>query len=167
MELKVSITTQGKIFDGKGPEIVQRNLEDFLYEATMFLEAEVKKGTPTGVFGASGGLLSTIHGEVVEKGSPTVKGIVGHQSIYGDVIEMGRRAGKAWPPEGVLLRWIEMKMGVDAVQAKRLEFVIRRKIGQKGFPGAHMFQNAFERGWPKLVTMADKKGFDIAKELNS
>jgi len=167
MELKVSITTKGKIFEGKAPEIVQDQLAAAMYEATSFLEREVKKRTPQGVFGGAGGLLSTIHGEVVGKGTPVIKGIVAHGSAYGDVIEKGRRAGKTWPPEGALLRWIEVKMGLPEETAKRLEFVIRRKIGQKGFPGAHMFENALQEGWPKLKDMFDRAGFEIARELNS
>jgi hypothetical protein len=166
MDLKVSISTKGKIFEGKAPEIIRQELVDVMYEATSFLETEVKKYTPTGVYGAKGGLISTIYGEVLEKGSPIVKGIVGHQSVYGDVIEKGRRAGKTWPPEGALLRWIELKMGVPEEQAKRLEFVVRRKIGQKGFPGAAMFETAFKRGWPKLKKMFDDAGFKIARKLN-
>ncbi len=165
MELKVSITTKGKIFEGKGPEIVRDALEDTMYEATQFLEEEVKKRTPLGVSKAKGGLVSTIHGEVISKGEPIVKGIVGHQSLYGDVIEKGRRAGK-WPPEGVLLRWIEVKLGVPEAQAKRLEFIIRRKIGQKGFPGAHMFENALDEGWPKLKEIFDRGGFEISRQLS-
>jgi len=166
MELKVSITTKGAIFEGKAPEIVQKALGDVMYEATTFLEREVKKLTPVGVFGASGGLVSTIHGEVEGKGTPLVKGIVASSSVYGEVIEKGRRAGKTWPPEGALLRWIEMKMGVPEEQAKRLEFVIRRKIGQKGFPGAAMFETALKQGWPRLNKIFDNAGFKIAKALN-
>lgn len=166
MDLKVSITTKGKIFDAKGPQIVRDALEDTMYEATQFLEREVKQRTPIGVFGAKGGLASTIHGEVIAKGESLVKGIVGHQSAHGDVIEKGRTAGKTWPPEGVLLRWIELKMGVSGEQAKRLEFVIRRKIGQKGFPGAHMFEKALDEGWPKLKEIFDRGGFEITRNLN-
>ena len=166
MELKISVQTKGKIFEGRAPEIIRQQLIDVMYEATSFLEGEVKKHTPSGVYGAKGGLISTIYGEVIEKGSPMVKGIVGHQSVYGDVIEKGRRAGKTWPPEGVLLRWIEMKMGLDTVQAKRLEFVIRRKIGQKGFPGAQMFEKTLDEGWPKLKEIFDRSGFEITRKLN-
>jgi len=166
MELKVSVTQKGKVFEGKAPEIVHGALTDVMYEATSFLEREIKKLTPTGVFGASGGLVSTIYGEVQGKGSPIVKGIVATSSPYGEVIEKGRRAGKTWPPEGALLRWIEVKMGVDEVQAKRLEFVIRRKIGQKGFPGVHMFENALTKGWPVLKAMFDRAGFKITKQIN-
>ncbi len=166
MELKISVSAKGKIFEGKGPEIMHDALTNAMYEATSFLEAEVKKYTPVGVYGAKGGLLSTIYGEVVEQGTPVVKGIVGTQSPYGEVIEKGRRAGKTWPPEGALLRWIEVKMGVPEEMAKRLEFVIRRKIGQKGFPGAHMFDTAIRRGWPKLKKIFDDAGFRIAKGLS-
>src|SRR5512139_1365952 len=144
MELKVSVTTKGKMFEPQAVDVMHEALERAMYEATSFLEAEVKKRTPIGVFGASGGLVSTIYGEVVDVGTPVIKGIVAHQSVYGDVIEKGRRAGKTWPPEGALLRWIELKTGVPEEQAKRLEFVIRRKIGQKGFPGAHMFERALK-----------------------
>lgn len=166
MDLKVSITAKGKIFEGKAPEVMQKRLEDVLYEATQFLEREVKKRTPIGVYGAGGGLVSTIYGEVIGKGTSVMKGIVGTQSPYGEVIEKGRRAGKAWPPEGVLLRWIEKKIGIDASQAKGLEFAIRRKIGKKGFPGVYMFEKAFKENYSKLERMFDRAGFDIARELS-
>jgi hypothetical protein len=168
MELKVSVTTKGKIFEGKAPEIIREQLTSAMYEATSFLEREVKKRTPTGVYGAKGGLVSTIHGEVLGKGTPMIKGIVGHgKGTYGDVLEKGRRAGKTWPPEGALLRWIEVKMGLDTVQAKRLEFIIRRKIGKKGFPGAQMFEKALDENMGKLTEIFDKAGFEITRELNA
>lgn len=166
MELKVSVTQKGKIFEGKAPEIIKQNLTGAMYEATSFLEKEVKRRTPVGVFGAQGGLLSTIHGEVIGKGTPIMKGIVGHQSKYGDVIEKGRSAGKTWPPEGTLLRWIEMKLGVEGAEARRLEFIIRRKIGKKGFPGRFMFEESLKQGWPVLQKIFDHYGFEIARELN-
>jgi hypothetical protein len=166
MELKVSVKTKGKIFEGKAPEIIHDALADAMYEATSFLEAEVKKRTPIGVGGAKGGLMSTIHGEPIEKGVPVIKGVIATSSRYGEVIEKGRRAGKTWPPEGELVRWIEVKMGLPEEMAKRLEFVIRRKIGQKGFPGVHMFENALKEGWPTLKKIFDGAGFEIARELN-
>lgn len=129
-----------------------------MYEATSFLEGEVKKNTPIGVSGAKGGLRSTIYEEVIEKGTPLIKGIVDTQSPYGEVIEKGRRAGKTWPPEGALLRWIEIKMGVPEEMAKRLEFVIRRKIGQKGFPGRPCLKKHLNKAGPNLrrsLTMQD------------
>lgn len=165
MELKVSITQKGKIFEGKAPEVIQKKLDSAMTLAVLLLEGEVKLRTPEGVYGAKGGLQGSIHGEVQGKGTPIVKGVVATQSKYGEVIEKGRRAGKAWPPEGALLRWIEVKFGVSEKVAKRIEFPIRAKIGKKGFPGAHMFEKGLDKNWPKVQKMFDDAGFEIAREL--
>jgi hypothetical protein len=166
MELKVSITRKGGVFDGKTEEVIREELLGAMYEATMFLERKVKSGTPQGVYGAKGGLLSTIHGEVIDRGVGIIRGIVGHQSAYGDVIEKGRTAGKAMPPEGSLIRWIQVKLGMSETEAKGIEYVIRRKIALRGFEGAQMFQKAFEEGMPTLTNIFDKRGFNIARRLN-
>jgi len=168
MELKATVTANGKIFNGKAPEIIRTELIGVMYDATQYLEREIKKETPTGVYGAQGGLLSGIHGEVIHKGSTVVKGVVMTAAThpYGVVIEKGRRAGKAWPPEGALLRWIELKMGVDAVQAKRLEFVVRRKIGRKGFPGKQMFEKTWDNKFPVIQRMFETAGFNIVRKIN-
>ncbi len=167
MELKVSMKKKGPIFEGKTAKIVNKDLTAAMYEATQLLEREVKKRTPAGVMGAQAGLRSGIHGEVTGKGTPRVKGIVAaHASHkYAEVIEKGRRANKAWPPEGVLLRWIQVKFGESAETAQRLEFVIRRKIGRKGFPGVHMFENALNENWTKIKKIFDKAGYKIARDL--
>lgn len=160
------VSEKGAFFEGKATEIIQREMSSAMYEATAFLESEVKEGTPQGVFGDQGGLLSTIHGEVIEKGETIVKGIVAHQSAYGDVVEKGRDPGKSWPPEGALLRWIEVQLDVGERAAKNLEFVIRRKIGQKGTKGAHMFENALKENWNRVAEIFDRHGFEIAKKIN-
>ncbi len=160
MEIKIGVEKKGKMFEGKAPEIVQEALTTVMYGGVSFLEREVKLRTPIGVFGATGGL------EVQGRGTPVVRGIVGHQSPYGDVVELGRTAGKTWPPEGALLRWIEVKLGVSEAVSKKLEFVIRRKIGRKGFPGAHMFEQAIKQGWPRLKQIFDDAGFKISKRLS-
>jgi len=166
MDIKVSISARGAIFDGKSETIMLDAITAAMYEATSFIEREVKKRTPVGVSGARGGLIASIHGEV-QRGTRYVKGIVGHQSTYGDVVELGRRPGKTWPPEGSLIKWIQVKLGVDAVKAKKLEFVIRRKIGQKGIPGVFMFRNALDENWPKLEAMFQKYGFIITRAFNA
>ena len=166
MELKIVIEKKGKLFEGKAPDIIAEELTSAMYEATGFLEEMVKAGTPRGVFGEQGGLASTIFGEVVEKGTPAVKGLVGHQSKYGEVIEKGRTAGKTWPPEGSLVRWMQVKLGMDEKTAQKMEFVVRRKIGKKGFTGAHMFDNAIVKGWSTLEKIFNERGFNIARRLD-
>ena len=166
MNIRATITAKGGIYDGKAPQVVRNELTAVMYEATQYLEREIKKETPVGVSGAKGGLLSSVHGEVIQKGAAIIRGVVATQSPYGEVIEKGRRAGKRWPPEGALLRWIELKMGVDGARAKRLEFVIRRKIGKKGFLGQRMFEATWDKKFPVIQRMFAMAGFDIARKVN-
>ena len=170
---KVDVTQSGAAFGNRAPDIIKQGLVAAMMEAVALLERSVKMKTPTGVFGAQGGLLAGIHGEVVNVGGAGVKGLVGHQSPYGDVIELGRRPGQKWPPAGVLLRWIEKKItqweggkwkGRES-SAAGLEFVIRRKIGVKGFEGAKMFEKALAENWPKIEEIFGRAGFDISRQL--
>ncbi len=163
MENKIVVS--GPIFDGSAPGIINQGLIAAMYEATMLLERKVKERTPVGVGGAKGGLLSTIHSEV-QKGGSVVKGIVATSSKYGEVREKGRTPGKKWPPEGTLIRWIELKLGKHGSEAKSLEFVIRRKIGRKGFTGAYMFGRAFESHWPEVARIFNRAGYTISRGLS-
>jgi len=205
MELKIKIETQGALFSGKAPEIIQKQLDQAITSATMLLTAEVIKRTPQGVFGAQGGLLGSIKGEVVQKGTPVVKGIVCTASPYGEVMESGRRAGAKMPPgavlscgirvmekgqkvrkgevayarlsdrsrvayhdvaDGGLVRWIEVKFGVDTKKASELEFVVRRAIARHGIKGVHMFEEALNENMGKIEEIFNNAGFSIAKELS-
>ncbi len=166
MNLSIRVDTSGAILEGKAPAIIQADLDRFVTAATMYLTAEVKKRTPQGVSGAQGGLLSTIQSEVTGRGTPLIKGMVTHGSRYGDVIEKGRTAGKGMPPKGSLVRWLEVKLGLSEQQARRIEFVVRRKIGRRGFEGAHMFEKAVTGNLDRLEAMAEKEGLAIAVELD-
>lgn len=165
MELKATIKAQGPIFAGTAPEIIRRDLLAVMHEATSFLEGKVREKTPQGVYGMEGGLRASIHGEVVEHGT-SVMGIVGHgKGTYGDVVEYGRRPGQKMPPAGAMLRWVEIKTGLSGKAAQSVEFLIRRKIGRKGFEGAHMFERTWTESQGALQQMFQRAGFDIAFHL--
>lgn len=157
MDLKIEIRPSGPLFDGSAAAAFQDAADEFVEEVVALLESEVRALTPVGVFGAQGGLLGGIHGEVINHGTPLVYGVVGHQSIYGDVREAGRQPGRM-PPAGSLIRWIEVVMGADPHTAKRIEYVVRRKIGQKGYKGAFMFDRAFRDNEARITGIAEEKG---------
>ena len=164
--INIRIDTSGALLEGKAPAIIQQGLDRFVTMATIFLSAEVQKGTPQGVMGYQGGLIATINSEVTGKGTPVVKGSVFHGSKYGDVVEKGRTAGKGMPPKGSLVRWLEVKLGLSQKEAQRIEFVVRRKIGLKGTKGAQMFEKALTNNLGRLEQMAQSAGLKIAVELN-
>lgn len=165
MEQRVTFKATGPLFQpGEIDASFQAAADRFVHEAVALLETEVRALTPVGVFGAQGGLLGTIFGEAREPGTLRVHGVVGHQSVYGDVIEYGRQPGKM-PPTGSLIRWIEVKLGTDRHTAERLDFVIRKKIATKGFPGAFMFERAFENSQEPLNRIARDCGLELAFNL--
>lgn len=166
MKINISVHTTGALLSGKGPDIVQKKLTRAIESATKLLDREVKARTPQGVFGAKGGLLGSIQNEVTGKGTLLVKGVVGSAHKYAEVIEKGRRPGKGIPPRGSLVFWIAKKFGIGANAAAKLEFVVRRSIGKKGFAGAHMFEKAFDENQGKIEAIFNKAGFDISKELS-
>lgn len=165
MELRITINTSGALLSGTAPEIVQKGLERAITSATLLLYNEVAKRTPQGVYGAQGGLLGSIQHDVLYKGTPLVKGIVVSAQKYAEVIEKGRTPGKGMPPKGSLVRWLEVKLGLDTASAAKIEYVVRRSIGRKGFPGVHMFEKALNENFSRIQTIFEKQGLTIAKEL--
>lgn len=166
MELAIRINTTGALLSGKGPEVIQRNLDRFVTQATYFLLGEVQKRTPQGVYGAQGGLLGSIQAQVAGKGTPLIRGRVMSAQKYAEVIEKGRSAGKGMPPKGVLVRWLEVKLGLSETAAARIEFAVRRAIAQKGFDGVHMFEKAVSENLGKIEAMAVACGLAISTELS-
>jgi hypothetical protein len=167
MELGLKVQRQGSLFTEAAPKVIQEGLDRFVTLATQLLLVEVKKRTPQGVFGAQGGLLGSIQSTpIVGKGTPLVKGEVVSAHSYAEVVEKGRQPGKGMPPMGSLVRWIEVKMGLPESEAKRIEFVVRRSIGRKGFAGAQMFERALIDNLNRLQAMGEAQGLQIAAELN-
>lgn len=160
-----NMTTRGAFFSRRPRETVREKQKAAMHEATQFVARRVKERTPQGVMGAQGGLLGSIQPEVRQR-STSVIGIVGTANPYALVVEKGRRPGKGRPPEGVMLRWIEVKMGVSADEAKEIEPAVRWKIAKKGTKGAHMFEKTLEEDWPKIQAIFERHGVAITRELN-
>jgi len=167
MYIKLDITEKGGIFHRRSQDVVMKALTDAMYKVTSFLSMEVKERTPVGYRGNRGsGLKQRIYGKPIFKGKALVKGIVSHTSKYGDVIELGRRAGKKMPPVGSLLDWIVFKFaGVDMAEAMDIEWAVRRNIGKFGFPGKFMFKEAYTDNESKIFKIFDEAGFNISKEM--
>lgn len=125
------------------PEITLDETEKVLETIAARLEKEVVERTPAGVGGAAG-LRGSIHGEVVSFGMP-VKAQVGTPLEYGEVVEYGRRPGKAMPPVDPIAKWVRSKLGItDRKEARSVGFAIARTIAREGTEGAHMFENAWK-----------------------
>jgi len=123
------------------------------------LEAEIVKRTPAGI-GGSAGLRGSIAGEVATLGR-VVTGTVGTPLEYGEVVEMGRRPGKAFPPVDPIALWARRKLGVSEKESRGVGFAIARKIAIHGFEGVHMF----EKGWQHIESWAQKEMMGIGERV--
>lgn len=160
------ILERGALPTGRTSGVVRKNQLAAMHEVTQLGVRRVRERTPQGVSGAQGGLLSTIEPEVRERQTGVI-GIIGTASPYGLPAEKGRRAGKGMPPEGTLVRWIEVKMGMSAEEAQKIEFVIRRKIAAKGTKGAFMFEKTLKEDWPEFEAIFRRYGVQITRELSA
>jgi len=142
----------------KYPGIVREETVAVMEMIVARLEKEVVERTPRGV-GGEAGLAGSIAGEVKGRGSP-VTGTVGTPLEYGEVVELGRRPGKAMPPVGPIILWARRKLGVSEEDGEHVGFAIARKIAIEGFEGAKMFESALEdnRRWIQnmLYTIPDR-----------
>jgi len=158
------ITVQGGMLTGNPEQIVRSHMRAGMHEAVQLGVRQVKGRTPQGVMGAQGGLLASIQGEVREPGGD-VLGIISTDSKYGLTIEKGRKPGSKMPPAGVMVRWIEVKMGMSTEEAQGIEFLVRRKIARKGTKGALMFEQTLEEDGPLFQRIFERHGLRMTREL--
>ena len=158
------IIEKGTLLTGRPAAEVRKAQLAAMHEATQFGTRRVKERTPQGVMGAQGGLLGSIQPEVRQRSSGVV-GIIGTANPYGLVVEKGRRPKQGFPPPGVLLRWIEVKMGVSREEAEQIELPIRRKIYHRGTKGAFMFENTLKEDWADFQAIFARYGVVISREL--
>jgi hypothetical protein len=165
MNITVKVDVEGALARGGAPEVIQRCLESAVTETTMFLYGQVLARTPQGVFGAQGGLMASIQPNVLQKGTPLVKGVVASAHKYAEVVEKGRRAGKGIPVDD-LVRWVEVKLGItDPKIVRSVAFLISRHAKKYGIVGAHMFERALSDNYEKVEAIFNKVGLAITKGI--
>jgi hypothetical protein len=152
------------------PDVTLEETEAVMDLVMARLEKDTIEGTPRGV-GGDAGLAGNIFGETVSTGM-RVRGILGTPVEYGEVIELGRRPGKAQPPIAALIPWVRSKLGItDEKEQRSVAFVIARKIGASGFSsipdGAKMFQQAWDKNEAWVQDQLTSIGGRVTRRLNS
>jgi len=119
---------------------------------------------PTGV--SQPGLRGSIESEL--RGTPAARvQEVSSSLVYAPIQEVGRQPKRPQPPPGALLVWIARKLGVgDAKEARRVEFLVARKIGRVGTTGYRFFEQAFAQASPYFERQAEAMNAAFAAEAN-
>lgn len=91
-------------------------------------------------------LRGDVHVELQTDDRGNLSAWIGSRLRYAAAVHDGRKAGKAWPPQGVLLGWMR-RHGIP----KEAEYVIRRKIGLQGIPGVPFLTTALRQVFPNAT----------------
>jgi hypothetical protein len=125
------------------PQVSERfdaEIQGALAELGAYGQRLVVQGVPRGVSRGGGGLAGSIFTEL--RGVPARRqAIVASSVFYAPIVEQGRRPGRRPPLEPIRL-WVVRKLHVAPSQAARVAFLVARKIGRSGYPGARMFERA-------------------------
>lgn len=139
----------------KHPKTARDEIVRVLKWVAARMEHEVDIRTPRGVGGAAG-LAGSIFAEVHDIRGRPVLARWGTPLSYGEVVEKGRRPGRAMPPVDPLGLWVHRKLGVPADEARSVAFAIAISIARKGTKGKQMFARAWvkNRRWVRRMIMS-------------
>ena len=129
-----------------GERIVRDEMTRGVERSVIQIEADAKRLVPTDTHTLQRSLT-----HAVETRGGTVEGRAGTNLQYARVVEEGRSAGAAMPPQGALLGWMR-RHGIDP----EAEFVVRRAIGRRG-----------TRPQPYLKPALDKNRAAIGREMDA
>jgi len=161
MEYTAEIKIEGLMLKDpdKALSIFEEELGKAFQEATSFILALVKRGTPV----HSGNLANSIDTEIRGSGL-NLHGIVGTALPYSSFIETGR------PPHipnyANLADWVRLKLGLQGKELYAVLQVIARKISRVGVEPHWMFKRAFNLSQEGVQKILDKTAERIIKRWN-
>lgn len=143
------------------PDIVREETVKHMQVATTRLKKDVVENTPVGV---TENLHGGIHDRTESRGA-VVWGIVDTSEPYGEVVEVGRRAG-SFPPVAPITLWAQRKFGISEDEAKGAGFLIARKIFHHGTKGAHMFEKAWKQDQAWVMGQLNQITAAVVRRVN-
>ena len=146
----------------RGRQAAPRLLATAMRLSIEVAKAEVAQETPVGWSGALRGGYQT---EMRGVGSPWPKAILTNPVLYHDVREKGRRPGKR-PPAAALIPWVGSKLGIPpGPHREAVAFLVARKIGARGYKGAHQVTRGWANARPVVRGLLQKAGYDLVREI--
>lgn len=114
------------------PEIVDEPLRGLVRDVALVVERAAREGMPKDTSEGARSIAAQINGLEARVSSPLA---------HVTVMDQGRRAGAAMPPQGALLGWMR-RHGIPA----EAEYVVRRGIARRGIKGRFFYRKAEAKG---------------------
>lgn len=84
-------------------------------------------------------------------------GIVYNNHPAADVIERGRRAGRARPPVNAIRDWARRRLGLSAAEAEKAKYPIANAIAKRGLVGRRVLTNPYTKSEITRIVMEEIK----------
>jgi len=94
------------------------------------------------------------------------RGALLNPTAHHDIRDQGRHAGRR-PPVSALIPWVGSKLGIPEPARTRVAFLVARKIGAKGYRGAHMVDKGWAKTLPEITPALAKLGWQIVSDIDS
>lgn len=136
LRLDVPVTGVDDAIARLGVDATERRINRGMRESLVYLQGEVKRGTPVNTGALRGSVFSEMRGRTIDG----LHGVVASPLNYAPVVEYGRKPG-TMPPVEAIEMWARRVLGIEG-----LGLIIARKIKWRGTKGHHMFANAAKKG---------------------
>jgi hypothetical protein len=143
MTFEIRVQMAGPFMDPGVTSRFDREISAGLLELAALGQRLIVQGTPRGISAGGGGLAGSIFTEL--RGTPARReAVVASSAFYAPIVEVGRQPGR-WPSLAPIMLWVRRKLHVSDQDAPSVAYLVARKIGEQGTPGAHMFEWGVER----------------------
>ena len=140
------------------PELTTRALLAEMTAITVHLQGEVQDAMPA----VSGLTRASIAQDAFS--TPTgVLGVVGSPAPAALFVELGTKPHM--PPVSALIGWVQERLGVSAQDAKRVAFLIARKIARKGTDPQRIFAKTLDANEAFIARQFDGMAARLAQHL--
>lgn len=159
--LELTIKAEGLVNLVNAQETIARRTKEAMAKELASLLKELRATLPH----ASGALRGSLGTTLISTGTIT-RAAIGTALPYALAVEKGTRPHR--PPLAPLISWAQRKPGLvrSEKDAKRIGFLVARKIARVGTKGVGAFQRAEEKARERLAREVAEGVKAIEKELN-
>lgn len=124
------------LYKDGGTQIIFEEFSKAINLALAKIKSDLEGKLPQGVSGNLKKSLTIDFAKSQRRGK-FVSGRMYHRGYgkrYAGVVEFGRTPGRTRPPKGALVKWL-MSKGLSEKEARRKDYPVRKKIGERGIEG--------------------------------
>lgn len=161
MSVSLSATGLGQLQRAleQAPAQATRALLTAMTRAVLLLQREVMDSLPS----HSGLTRASVGADAFVQGAG-VLGVVGSSQPVAAFLEFGTRPHM--PPVQALEGWVRDKLGLNGADARRVAFLVARKIARKGAPALKLFEKALAHNRGQINTLFETACADLARQMN-